>query len=272
MGSSENARFVGNIPEHYDQGLGPVIFADFAEDLARRVEAANPATVLEIAAGTGILTRRLRDHLPASVRLTATDLNAPMLERAQSKFGPGEQVEFQTADAMVLPFRDASFDAIVCQFGVMFFPDKDRCNREVFRVLDPGGSYLFNVWGGFDDNPFGRIAYEVVAGFFPGDPPQFYKVPYSCAAIAPLRDSLEAAGFEDIEVTEVVRRGVIPDARAFADGLIYGNPAIGEIRARGGVDPDRLVEAVAEALRREFGADPGRMPMKIYVYQAQKPV
>jgi SAM-dependent methyltransferase len=268
---SENARFVGSIPEHYDKGLGPVIFAGFADDLARRVEAANPATVLEIAAGTGILTRCLRDRLPASVRLTATDLNAPMLEKAQSKFGPGEPVEFQTADAMVLPFRDASFDAVVCQFGIMFFPDQDRCNREVFRVIDPGGHYFFNVWGSFDDNPFGRIAYEVVAGFFPEDPPQFYKVPYSCAAIAPIQDSLARAGFADIEVSEVARQGVIPDARAFAVGLIYGNPAIGEIRARGGVDPARLVDALAEALRRAFGPDPGRMPMKIYAYQALKP-
>lgn len=269
--SSENARFVGNIPEHYDQGLGPVIFADYADDLARRVEAANPALVLEIAAGTGILTRCLRDRLPAGVRLTATDLNAPMLERAQSKFGPGEPVEFQTADAMVLPFRDASFDAVVCQFGIMFFPDKDRCNREVLRVLEPGGHYFFSVWGGFDDNPFGRIAYEVVASFFPDDPPQFYKVPYSCAAIEPIRDSLSGAGFADIEVSEVAREGVIADARAFAVGLIYGNPAIGEIRARGGVDPDRLVDAIAETLWREFGPDPGHMPMKIYVYKARKP-
>jgi SAM-dependent methyltransferase len=268
---SENARFVGSIPEHYDHGLGPVIFADFADDLAARVEAANPAVVLEIAAGTGILTRRLRDRLPASVRLTATDLNAPMLEKAQAKFGPGEQVEFQTADAMVLPFRDASFDAVVCQFGAMFFPDKDRCNREVLRVLEPDGHYLFNLWGGFDDNPFGRIAYETVASFFPSDPPQFYKVPYSCAAIEPVRESLARAGFVDIEYAEVARQGVIPDAHAFADGLIYGNPAIGEIRARGGVDPDRLVEALAEALRREFGEDPGHMPMKIFTYQARRP-
>jgi SAM-dependent methyltransferase len=268
---SENARFVGSIPEHYDKGLGPVIFADYADDLARRVETANPALVLEIAAGTGILSRRLRDRLPASVRLTVTDLNAPMLERAQAKFGSGEQVELQTADAMVLPFRDASFDAVVCQFGVMFFPDKDRCNREVLRVLEPGGHYFFSVWGGFDDNPFGRIAYEVVAGFFPDDPPQFYKVPYSCAAIEPIRDSLERAGFVDIEVAEVARQGVIPDARAFANGLIYGNPAIGEIRSRGGVDPEQLVDAIAEALRSAFGADPGRMPMKVFAYRARKP-
>ncbi|WP_018182560.1 class I SAM-dependent methyltransferase [Kaistia granuli] len=268
---SEVARFVGNIPEHYDQGLGPVIFVDAAVDLARRVESCNPALVLEIAAGTGILTRRLRDILPASVRLTATDLNAPMLERAQLKFRPGEPVEFQTADAMVLPFRDESFDAVVCQFGVMFFPDKDRCNREVFRVLEPGGHYLFNVWGSHDDNPYGRIAHDIVGSFFPDDPPQFYLVPFSCHDAEPIRASLSAAGFTDIEVTEVSRQVTIPNAHAFADGLIYGNPAIAEIRARGGVDPDRLVEATTEMLHRKFGPDPGHMPVKSLVFQAQKP-
>ncbi|WEK52388.1 MAG: class I SAM-dependent methyltransferase [Candidatus Kaistia colombiensis] len=269
---SDIARFVGDIPEHYDAGLGPVIFADYAEDLARRVEAANPALVLEIAAGTGILSRRLRDMLPASVRLTVTDLNAPMLEMAQSKFRPGEQVDFQTADAMVLPFRDHSFDAVACQFGMMFFPDKDRCNREVFRVLEPGGSYLFNTWASHADNPFGRIAHEVVRGFFPDDPPQFYRIPFSCSDPVPIRASLAEAGFVDIGTAFVTRRGVIPDAKAFADGLVYGNPAIAEIRARGGVDPDVLVDAIATALRREFGPDPGRMPLRALVFQARKPI
>jgi len=268
---SDIARFIGDIPEHYDAGLGPVIFADYAEDLARRVEASNPALVLEIAAGTGILSRKLRDRLPASVRLTVTDLNAPMLDLAQSKFRPGEQVEFQTADAMLLPFRDNSFDVVACQFGVMFFPDKDRCNREVFRVLEPGGVYHFNTWGSHADNPFGRIAHEVVAGFFPDDPPQFYKVPFSCPEPEPIRASLAEAGFVDIKTEFVARRGVIRDAQAFARGLIYGNPAIAEIRARGGVDPDDIVDAIVAALHAAFGKDPARMPLKILVFQASKP-
>jgi len=268
---SDTARFVGDIPAHYDAGLGPVIFADYAQDLAQRVEASNPALVLEIAAGTGILSRCLRDTLPASVRLTVTDLNAPMLDRAQSKFRPGEQAEFQTADAMLLPFRDEAFDAVACQFGVMFFPDPDRCNREVFRVLEPGGAYVFNSWASHEDNPFGRIAHEVVASFFLEDPPQFYKVPFSCSDPAPIRASLAEAGFVEIETAAVTRRGTIPDAEAFARGLIYGNPAIAEILARGGVDPDMLVEALAAALQKEFGNAPGHMPLKALVFEARRP-
>ncbi len=143
---SDDANFIGDIPEHYDRGLGPIIFVDYAADLARRAAACVPARVLETAAGTGIVTRQLRDLLPVGVRLTATDLNPPMLEVARAKFQPDEDVDFRHADAAALPFADDSFDAVVCQFGVMFFPDKDRSYREIHRVLAPGGRYLFNVW------------------------------------------------------------------------------------------------------------------------------
>jgi ubiquinone/menaquinone biosynthesis C-methylase UbiE len=144
---SNDASFIGTIPEHYDRGLGPVIFADYAADIARRAAAGSPARVLEIAAGTGIVTRQLRDLLPAGADLTATDLNPPMLEAARAKFRPEEQVDFRPADATALPFRDRSFDAVVCQFGVMFFPDKDRSYREIHRVLAPGGRYLVQCLG-----------------------------------------------------------------------------------------------------------------------------
>ena len=148
-----STRFVGSIPEHYDQGLGPMIFADYAGDMAERVAASVPSRVLETAAGTGIVTRRLRDLLPAATQLTATDLNPPMLEVVRAKFRSGEQVAFRPADAMALPFTDASFDAVVCQFGVMFYPDKDKSYREVHRVLAPGGRYFFSVWDSRRYNP-----------------------------------------------------------------------------------------------------------------------
>jgi ubiquinone/menaquinone biosynthesis C-methylase UbiE len=134
------ASFTGSIPQYYDQGLGPVIFAGYAADTAQRVAAGRPARVLETAAGTGIVTRKLRDALPAEAQLTATDLNPPMLDLAREKFRSGEPVSFQPADATALPFADASFDTIVCQFGLMFFPDKAASFSEARRALAPGGS------------------------------------------------------------------------------------------------------------------------------------
>jgi ubiquinone/menaquinone biosynthesis C-methylase UbiE len=170
--SEDAAGFVGSIPENYDRGLGPIIFTDYDEHTARLVAGYAPSRVLETGAGTGIVTRRLRDLLPATTRLIATDLNPPMLDVARKKFHPDEPVEFQQADAIALPFADASFDAVVCQFSVMFFPEKEKSYREAYRVLAPGGRYVFSVWDG-DYNRHGRIADEVAAQFFPTDPPQF---------------------------------------------------------------------------------------------------
>jgi len=238
--NSDATSFIGNIPEHYDSGLGPMIFVDYAADIARRAAACSPARILETAAGTGIVTRQLRDFLPPGVHLTATDLNAPMLEVARTKFRPGEEVDFRAADACALPFSDGAFDTVVCQFGVMFFPEKDT-------------SY-----------------HETAARFFPADPPQFYTVPFSYYQIDPIKESLINAGFTDINVAVVGLEKEIPDSARFARGLVHGNPLIDQIRARGGVDPDRVVNALAQALRQEFGADPGRMPLQAIVFSARR--
>ena len=264
------ASFVGNIPEHYDSGLGPMIFVDYAADIACRAAASGPARVLETAAGTGIVTRQLRDVLPPSAHVTATDLNAPMLEVARTKFRPGEAVDFQPADAAALPFSEGAFDAVVCQFGVMFFPQKETAYREVRRVLAPGGHYLFSVWDSHRHNPFGRIAHETAASFFPADPPQFYNLPFSYYRIDPIKESLIEAGFDHIDLAVVKLYKEIPDVARFARGLIHGNPLIDQIRTRGGVEPDQVVDALAQALRKEFGADPGRVPLQAIVFSAAR--
>jgi ubiquinone/menaquinone biosynthesis C-methylase UbiE len=122
-----------------------------------------------------------------------------MLDVARKKFRPDEPIEFQHADAMALPFADASFDAVVCQFGVMFFPEKEKSYHEAYRVLAPGGRYVFSVWDG-DYQPVGRIADEVAAQFFPTDPPQFYRVTTSYNKIDPIKNSLSDAGFVNLRI------------------------------------------------------------------------
>jgi ubiquinone/menaquinone biosynthesis C-methylase UbiE len=266
--SDDQSAFVGSIPEHYDRNLGPILFADYAADIARRAAAGKPATVLETAAGTGIVTRALRDHLPADTRLTATDLNPPMLDIARTKFRPGEQVEFQPADAMALPFADGSFDTVVCQFGVMFFPDKDQSYREVYRVLTPGGRYLFNIWDSHRYNAAGRIVHDITGGLFPADPPQFMSVPFSYL-FEPAKESLIKAGFENISATVVPLEKELPKPEMLARGLIYGNPLSDQIRSRGGIDPEKVVEAVVAEYRREFAS--GRLPLQATVISATKP-
>lgn len=250
---SENAAgFTGNIPEHYDRGLGPVIFAGYAAEMARRAASGPVNRLLETACGTGIVTRALRDALPTAAHITATDLNADMLKIAEGKFPPGVTVTFRTADGTALPFPDASFDTVVCQFGMMFYPDKDKGYRDAHRVLAPGGRYLFSVWDAHRFNPFGRITHEVIGSFFPSNPPPFYAVPFGYSALDPIKASLLDAGFTRIDISVVPRHHKGIDIAAFAQGIIFGNPVAGQIEQRGGSDPATIRDAVAEALRENL--------------------
>jgi ubiquinone/menaquinone biosynthesis C-methylase UbiE len=263
------AGYVGNIPDHYDRGVGPVLMVDFADDLARQVAAVAPERVLETAAGTGILTRRLRDLLPATARLIATDLNQPMLDTAKAKFAADEKVDFQEADATALPFGEGVFDAVVCQFGVMFFPDKAKSYREAHRVLAPGGRYFFSVWDAHRHNAFARILHQGLADHFPKDPPRFFEVPFAYHAIDTIKDALAEAGFTDLRVAVLSRVKEVPDLSAFAKGQVYGSPVFDQIGARGG-HPNVVVAAFETALHREFGKNPSRVPLQTIVFEARR--
>lgn len=264
--TSQAAQFVGSIPENYDQGLGPHIFIDYADDLARRVAHLRPKTVLELAAGTGIATRKLRDALASDCELLASDLNPPMLQVARAKFRSDESVHLEQIDATNLDFDDASFDAIACQFGVMFFPDKERSYAEAHRVLKPGGSYVFNVWDSWDSNPFARIVHETVARFFPNDPPGFYKVPFSYHDADEIRQSLLDAGFSEVNIDHIPLKSRILSPDRFAKGLVFGNPLYDEILARGG-NPQEVFAAVSDVIDKQLGAE---MPLQALVVHAVK--
>ena len=264
--SDNSAEFIGDIPKHYDTGLGPNIFVDFADRLAGAACAGPATNVIELAAGTGILSRKLRDRLPAEARFLVTDLNAPMLEVARRKFSEGENVDFAVANAMDLAFEDAEFDLMVCQFGVMFFPDKPASFREAARVLRPGGRYVFNVFSAMEKNPYSQIAYGVPAQFFPDDPPGFYKVPFHYGNPETVRADLEAAGWQDVKHETMQLKKRIADPEAFARGLVYGNPLIDEIRNREGVDPEAVATAVLEALNATFGPLDMTMPLEATMF------
>jgi len=264
------AQTPANIPLFYDQGLGPVFFVDFANDIARRAAAAAPLRVLEVAAGTGIASRRLRDFLPAEAHLVVTDLNSAMLDLARTKFSPAEGVGFHSANALSLPFPDNGFDAVICQFGVMFFPDKEKAYCEAYRVLTSGGHYLFSVWDSERHNPVARLIKDIVARFCPADPPRFCEVPFAYHRIDPVRDLLDSVGFTGVNISVVSIRKSVADVSAFARGQVRGSPLFDELRVRG-VDPDRVVDALTELVVREFGSEPTRMPLRAIVFEARRP-
>ena len=268
---TENAAsFTGDIPSHYDSGLGPVIFQDYADDLADRCRSLAPQDVLELAAGTGIVSQRLRSKLPPGCKLTVTDLNEPMLELAKAKLPDTTNLAFQPADAMALPYADGSFDLIACQFGVMFFPDKAAAFREAARVLRPGGHYVFNVWAPMAKNPFAEIADTEAARFFPEDPPGFYKVPFHYGAPEAVKADLNGDDWAETSHDPVTLEKTLDDPERFAEALVYGNPMIDEIRSRGGVDPDEVASAILDALRSRFGPPPLRMPLAAFVFTCRR--
>lgn len=274
--SARNAAFAGGIPEMYDRYLGPLLFHDYAADLVTRVRwpAGGAGEVLEVAAGTGILTEQLVCLMPPQVTLTATDLNPPMLaiaERRLARTERGRAVTRRVADATALPFADGSFDAVVCQFGVMFFPDKVRALREAYRVLRPGGQWLFSVWGSWEENGFARIVNDTIAGFFPADPPGFYQVPFSLHETEALGALVAEAGFPAPEIIEVARIASAPSAAAAAEGFVRGNPVIDAIEERGAGAADAIVGAVTGALARAFGDRPLRFPTLTRVIATRRP-
>ena len=201
----EHAQFSGSIPPAYDRYLGPLLFQPYAEDLAARLQVDKNTSVLELACGTGILTRVLRTRLPSTVELIATDLNEPMFRHAAAKFRKDEAVQWLQADACSLPFGDQLFDAVVCQFGIMFVPDKALAAREAHRVLKPGGLFLFNVWDAMEHNKLGQLTHQTIASYFEKDPPAFYEVPFGYYNQEEIERMLKEAGFQKIE-TEVVAK------------------------------------------------------------------
>ena len=155
--------FAGSIPENYDRYLVPLIFESFARDIAQRIAARSPSAVLETAAGSGVVTRALAPKLVPNASYVVTDLNQPMLDHAAKRQAADSRISWRQADAQALPFEDAAFDLVCCQFGVMFFPDRQSGYREAKRVLKPGGCFLFNVWDRIEQNVFANDVTKALA-------------------------------------------------------------------------------------------------------------
>lgn len=254
--------FTGSIPQLYQRHLVPLAFEPYAGDLAEEVRRLKPGSVLETAAGTGVVTRALAAVLPAATRLVATDLNAAMLDIARTHVPRGSPVEWRQADALALPFAGETFDVVICQFGVMFFPDKHQGFREAWRVLRPSGCYLFSVWDEIAANEFPNAVTRALAEMFPDDPPRFLaRTPHGYCDTARIIEDLKGAGFAHVtsKTVEHVSRCKTPHEPALA--FCQGTPLRSEIEARDAARLEEATQHVAEALAKRFGKGPieGRM-------------
>lgn len=259
---ASDTHFAGSIPALYEAHLVPLIFQPYADDLAARLASRPVSRVLEIAAGTGVVTRCLASALPETAAIVAVDLNRPMLDMAV-RIGTRRPVEWQQANALHLPFGDAQFDAVICQFGVMFFPDRPKVFAEVRRVLRPGGILLFNVWDRIEENEFADTVTTALESLFPEDPPRFLaRTPHGYHDRVEIERDLREGGFAaPPRVDTVAARSTAASARIPAFAYCQGTPLRNEIEARDAARLAEATDAAAAAITERFG--PGPVDSKI---------
>lgn len=262
--ASTDLAFTGSVPANYDRFMGPLLFEPYAAEVARRTAALAPERILETAAGTGIVTEALVNALPGC-QIVATDLKPEMLAVAEQKLKG--RAEFREADAQDLPFDDSSFDLLVCQFGIMFYPDKVKGNSEARRVLKDGGTYLAVIWDRLERNPVSNVLADAVAAAFPDDPPRFLeRAPFGYADPVQIERDMRGAGFTDVRL-ETVELSSRVDAREAAVAMCAGSPMTAEIAERGENAVERATDAAQEALRKFDGRE---IPMSAIFVTAKR--
>jgi ubiquinone/menaquinone biosynthesis C-methylase UbiE len=267
--AASDEMFAGSIPEVYARLMVPMLFEPYALDVAERVGRIAPLSVLETAAGTGVLTRAIAARLPAGARIVATDLNQPMLDLAAARQPGDDRMTWRQADAQSLPMQDRCFDAVVCQFGAMFFPDKPRAFREARRVLKPDGHFIFTVWDRISTNAFAETVMQALAAVFPDDPPRFLaRIPHGYFDTDSIRQDLTAAGFATVSAEAVDLRSRAMSARDAAAAFCQGTPLRSEIDARDAARLSEATDRAEEALASRFGGGAIEGRMRAFVITA----
>lgn len=262
--------FSGNIPSNYDNYLGPLFFEPFALDMAQRVRFLQPKSVLEVAAGTGRVTRHLPEVLPEEASILATDVNPAMVNFAKKHLESLVSIQWEVADAVSLPYANAQFDCVLSQFGVMFYSDRPQAYAETYRVLQQGGVFLFTAWDHISRNPAARLTDEILGHFFPTDTPAFYKVPFSYHDANEIRQDLESAGFEIASMQVVRMSGYAASAADAAGGLLEGTPVYTAITERDATLLSPMKNALADDLTALFGSENLHVPLQARVVMAVK--
>lgn len=261
--------FGGKISQNYEDYLGPFFFEPYAADLAARLDFTGVSHVLELACGTGRLTKHITEVLPPAVEFIATDLNADMISVAKTKVTSG-RVTWAPADMLDLPFENESFDLVVCQFGVMLVPDQLKALAEIFRILKPGGKVVFNTWTDLNFNRVWAIGDSVVQSFIGKNGAGINSGPFSLGEKAVVLDMLKLTGFSDTRGESVEYTSEIESAAKAAYGFIHGLP-IGTFIEKQGADlMPEILKTLAEQLRTELGDEPLKTPQKALVFEAVK--
>lgn len=259
------ATFSGSVPERYDELLVPLIFNDYADEIVQRVHVASGVRVLEIACGTGVVTRKLRERLPEDTALIATDLSADMQAIAIANLHGVKGITFEIQDGTAMTYTENSFDEVVCQFGIMFYPDRPAGYAEAARVLKPGGKFIFNVWDSLENNPLFALADRALHTLIPDNPPPFLQIPFGCHDINEIRTALQDAGFGRINISVLPGTSRSDSARKVARTFVEGTP-LAMALAEFGVD--RCKDELESAIAAEYGNGPIAAPMQAIAFEA----
>ena len=259
------ASFGGSVPQNYNKLLVPLIFEDYADDLVSRVDVPSGGRVLEIACGTGVVTRKLRAALADDVELVATDIN-PDMQAVAVEAHDGDGIVFEVQDGTALTYDDDSFDTVVCQYGVMFYPDKTVGYREALRVLKPGGRFIFNVWDSLEQNPLMKMAHEITTGMLPPETPPFLMIPFGYFDIEIIQAELSGVGFSNVDVSVLPKTSRSDSARTLSETFATGTPLAPHFVEMG---VDKAIDHIEGAIREVLGDGPIEAPMQAIVFEAE---
>lgn len=259
----------GDTAAHYDQFFGPLYFEPYAIEVAKRIDPASVSIALEIAAGTGRVTRHIRERIPASAKLIASDISEDMLGEAKKKLSHLD-IEWQNIDAQQLPFSDDCIDLIVCCFGYMFVPDKPKAFAEAYRVLRPGGMFLFTTWDRLEQNAASYTSRSIAKEYLEEPLPGSYNLATSMSDETAIGQLLQDAGFSKKTIEKVKLFSVSPSAKEAANGLVEGGPFYKEIKKRNPAWIDEIKIKVEKELTEKFGAAPMISPISAVISHAWK--
>jgi ubiquinone/menaquinone biosynthesis C-methylase UbiE len=267
--ATSSLNFGGKISMNYEYYLGAFLFEPFAVDLAARLNFTGVSRVLELAAGTGRLTKHIAEALPETVQFVATDLNQDMLDIAKAKV-PSARVVWMPADMLNLPFEENSFDLVVCQFGIMLVPDQLKALAEIFRILTPRGKVVFNTWTDLDYNVVWATGDKILASYFGEKRIGVNPGPFALADQWLVQEMLRRAGFSYSHATTVECTGEIESAEKAAYGYIHGLPVGSFIQNNAPELRAEIQKSLEDKLRADLGEFPLKAPQKALIFEAIK--
>ncbi|MFL6483724.1 MAG: class I SAM-dependent methyltransferase [Nitrososphaera sp.] len=219
--------------EIYEQHLVPAMFEPFARDLIKLCNIKRYERILDVACGTGIVSRLAIDYVNASVgKVVGIDINPIMLNMAR-RCSIGRNIEWKEGSALSLPFPDGSFDLVICQQGLQFMPDRNKAVREMNRVLISGsnredkhssyGRLVLSVWTSIKDSPGFSILQRLLLDTISNEAATILQLPHSLSDIKELVSLVRAAGFNKILSKEITKTISFPSVEEFVIGYTNGS-------------------------------------------------